>query len=102
MENVKEKIVSPKMKKINYKEELRKVVEFENLSPEEQFDKLLKDLQWITEKLVKTLLDPLERFIFGIVESNTLIEMDEVGQKCRPERPVFDWSLEPEGGLKYV
>lgn len=102
MVNVKEKIVSPKKKKIDYKKELRKVIEFENLPPEEKFDKLCKDLKWVTEKLKKENINPLERFIFGIVETNTLNDMENIGQKCTPERPVYDWSLEPEGGLMYV
>lgn len=102
MVNVKEKIVSPKKKKIDYKKELRKVVEFENLPPEDKFDKLRKDLKWVSEKLKKESLDPLERFIFGIVETNTLNDMEATGQKCLPIRPVYDWSLEPKGGLKYV
>lgn len=102
MENVKKKIVSPKCEKINYKKQLRRAVAFKKLPPEEKFDKLHVDLKRIMGKLKTEYLDPLERFILGILETNTLNDMESIGRICTPKRPVYDWSLEPEGGLNYV
>lgn len=102
MENVKKKIVSPKRKKYDFKKQLRKAIAFKELPPEEKFDKLHENLKWLKEKLKGEYLDQLERFIFGILETNTLNDMENIGRKCTPKRPVYDWSLEPEGGLSYV